>query len=312
VALKLGVSLPQGGGFNPGSDLLRAARGLEDIGFDSVWVFERVLFPEDQSGSHGAYGVPGLEWPEAYRNVPDALVTLSLAAAVTHRVQLGTSVLIPPLHLPLRLARALATLDAASGGRVIAGLGTSWSVDEFAATAPRPFGQLGDALDEFLDIARAAWGPDPVEFSSERYVIDRAVVRPKPHGEIPVYLAAGNSRSYDRVARRADGWMPVGVAPDAVGSTLRMLRDQAAGYGRRPEDVRCIFQMGTAGNFDEVPSAGRQPYTGSVPQLVEDFAALAEAGVEHVFATVPYAVRDCDELLDVSADLYAQVRAAGL
>ncbi|WUJ08035.1 LLM class flavin-dependent oxidoreductase [Actinoplanes sp. NBC_00393] len=74
-----------------------------------------MLVPEDQSGAHGLYGVPGLPWPDVYRGVTDALVTLSMAAAVTERIELGTGVLVVPLHLPLRLARQLATLDSASG-----------------------------------------------------------------------------------------------------------------------------------------------------------------------------------------------------
>jgi alkanesulfonate monooxygenase SsuD/methylene tetrahydromethanopterin reductase-like flavin-dependent oxidoreductase (luciferase family) len=66
-----------------------------------------------------------------------------MAAAVTERVKLGTAVVLPPLHMPLRLAKSFATIDAASGGRLVAGLGSGWSVDEFNAIAPRPLKERG-------------------------------------------------------------------------------------------------------------------------------------------------------------------------
>ncbi|MCO8277802.1 LLM class flavin-dependent oxidoreductase [Actinoplanes sp. TRM 88003] len=124
-----------------------------------MWAFERVLLPHDQSGTHGLYGVSDLPWPALYGIVADPLITLALAAAVTSRVELGTGVLVAPLHLPVKPAKTLANLDHVSRGRVIAGLGTGWSVDEFVAAVPRPFAERGAALDEFLDVAAAIWGP---------------------------------------------------------------------------------------------------------------------------------------------------------
>ena len=309
--VQLGVSLPQFQHFNLQSDVVTAARDLEAIGFDSLWVFERILVPADSSGVHGLYGVPDLPWLDAYRSVPDPLITLALAAAVTERIKLGTGVLVAGLHLPMRLARTLATLDAASGGRLIAGLGSGWSIDEFAASSPRPIAERGKALDEFLDIAEAVWGPDPVSFSNDRYTIEPAVVGPKPAGRIPVLLAAGSDKALDRIARRADGWLPTSIPPTQVASTMARLREMAAGYGRDPGALSCTFQI-VVSSLTPVPTVDRQPYTGSVEQVVEDIATLAEAGADQIYVTVPMAVRDVKELIAVSADLHSQVRAAGL
>ena len=79
--------------------------------------YDRLLSPVDQSGVHEAFGVPDLPWPEQYATSTDPLITLTLAAAVTERVELGTGVLVAPLYTPVRLAKSLAALDAASGGR---------------------------------------------------------------------------------------------------------------------------------------------------------------------------------------------------
>ncbi len=311
MAMKIGVSLPQACPYDPHTDIVEAAKSLEGIGYDSLWVSERLLFPQDQSGPHGLYGIPDLPWAEVYKSVADPLVTLSAAAAATQRVQLGTCVLLAPLYLPVRLATALASLDAVSGGRVLAGLGTGWSIDEYAATSPRPFEQRGAALDEFLDVAGAVWGPDPVAFRNDRYTITPAAVRPKPAGKIPILLPASNRKTFDRVARRAAGWLPLGLSPEQVGTTCKMLREKAAEYGRDPQSLSCIVQIGIE-NFEEVPATDRRPYTGSMAQIIEDVAALAEVGVEHAFLTIPNATKGLNEFLDTSAEFYTQARVAGV
>lgn len=187
MATRLGLSLPQMKQYDIGRDIPAVARAAEEIGYESLWVFERILFPEP--ARQGLYGVPGLPWPDQYRSVADPLVSLTLAAAATERARLGTSVLVAPLHVPFQLARALASLDAASGGRVVAGIGTGWSHDEYAAAAVAPFEKRGQVLDELLDVFEAVWGPDPVSYEGELTTIAPSVVGPKPAGPIPVLLA---------------------------------------------------------------------------------------------------------------------------
>jgi probable F420-dependent oxidoreductase len=309
--MRLGVNLPQINRYDLAHDVTEFAQAAEEIGFDSLWAYERILAPQDTSGAHGLYGIADLPWPESYSHTTDALVTLTLAAAVTSRAELGTAVLVPGLHLPFRLARTLAALDAAAGGRVIAGLGSGWSIDEFEATAPRPIAERGKALDEFLDIAAAVWGPDPVSFANDRYRLAPSRVNPKPARRIPIYLAASNRTALGRVARRADGWLPTAVAPQRVGEILSGLRAQAASAGRDPAEIGCIFQLGMR-SLAEVPSRGRQPYTGSIRQIVEDIVALSEAGVDHVYVTLASAAGNLKELIDAAQTLHTEVRAAGL
>lgn len=305
MTLKLGFGLPQTRYFGP-RDVVTAARALEDIGYDSLWVFERILFPADQSGTHGLYGAPDAPWPDRYRTVADPLLTLTAAAAVTSRAELGSCVMLPPLHLPFPLARSLATLDALSGGRVLAGLGTGWSIDEYASAAPRPFAERGKALDEFLDIAAATWGPDPVTFENELYRIGPAEVGPKPARRIPILLAGTNRRALSRVARRADGWLMTGAPPTAVTAMLGQVREMAAEAGRDPKEIGCYFQMAVAGFTD------RTLYGGSATQLMEDVAALAEAGVDHLFIQLPTVTSGLAEYLDHAADIRTAAARAGL
>jgi alkanesulfonate monooxygenase SsuD/methylene tetrahydromethanopterin reductase-like flavin-dependent oxidoreductase (luciferase family) len=97
MTIRLGTGLPQNRQYNLGKDVPDVARAAEAIGYDSLWVYERALFPDPQT--QPLYGVPGLPWPEAYRGVAEPLVTLTLAAAATERAELGTAVLVAPLRL---------------------------------------------------------------------------------------------------------------------------------------------------------------------------------------------------------------------
>jgi probable F420-dependent oxidoreductase len=312
MALKIGTFLPQNFAYDPHGDLVNAARSAEEIGYDSVWVFERVLYAEDQSGIHKLTEYGDGSWPPVYRKVIEPLVALSMASAVTSRVRIGTAVLIPPLHVPFRLAHSFASIAAASGGRVIAGLGTGWSVDEYAATAPRPMEERGAALDEFLDMAEALWGPDPVSFKNERYTVYPAEVGPKPPERIPVLLGGRGNKALDRVARRASGWLPSPRRrPAEIDATLRGLREKAAEYGRNPAELSCTAVVAPA-PFAEVPGSDRMPYTGSMDQVISDFADLSKAGVEEVVVTLPYLAGNVSELNHLAAQFHERFRAAGI
>ncbi|WP_127502993.1 TIGR03619 family F420-dependent LLM class oxidoreductase [Actinoplanes solisilvae] len=302
MGVKLGVNLPQAGHYDLARDVAEAARRLEEIGYDSLWAYERLLVP-------GPRGRP--RDPAAYGSTADPLIVLAMAAAVTSRAELGTGVLVAPLQVPLRLAKTLATLDSAAGGRLLAGLGSGWLRDEFDAVGLRPFAERGAALDEFLAVAHAVWGPDNVEFTGDRYRIGPATIGPKPARPIPVYLAGTTPATFRRIARRADGWIPFGISPALVAEGLDQIRELAVAAGRRPEDIQVVHQLGVT-SLAEVPAHGREPYRGSPSQLVEDIAELVAGGVGHVYVTVATATRDVKELLDRAAELHEAVRGAGL
>ncbi|WP_326835507.1 TIGR03619 family F420-dependent LLM class oxidoreductase [Amycolatopsis rhabdoformis] len=310
--MKLGVTLPQNAKFDPRTDLVRGAREAEALGYDSVWVAERVLYPEDQTGIHRLTEYGDGAWPDVYRKVLDPIVAMTMAATATTRVTIGSSVLLPPLHQPYRLANSLAAIGAVSGGRVIAGLGTGWSVDEFAATAPRPMAERGDALEEFLDVADAVWGPDPASFENERYRLWPAETGPKPAERIPVFLGGWSRKPLDRVARRADGWLPVMVPPAQVATTLTDLRKQAEAHGRDPQALRCIAIIALGGEFVRVRTEDRAPYQGSIEQILGDLAELGAAGVEESVLTLHTISRDIEEYSDLLARFHTEFRAAGL
>ncbi|MFD5803378.1 MULTISPECIES: TIGR03619 family F420-dependent LLM class oxidoreductase [unclassified Streptomyces] len=309
MTIRLGLGLPQMRQYDIGKDVPDVARSAERTGYDSLWVFERALFPEP--ATQGLYGIEGLPWPDEYRDVAEPLVTLALAAAATERAELGSSVLVAPLHVPFQLARTLGSLDAASGGRVVAGFGTGWSHDEYAAASVRPFAERGAALDELIGVCRAVWGPDPVVYEGEVTKIASAVVGPKPARPIPILLAAGNGRARRRLVDHADGWLPAAIGAEAVAEQWRVLRELAAERGRT-EPIRTVLRANARYSAAPRDASGRRPFHGSVDQIVEDLAAHAEIGLDEILLDLQSTPRDAEELKDVAAEVYEKARASGI
>ncbi|MFJ8536735.1 LLM class F420-dependent oxidoreductase [Streptomyces sp. NPDC093591] len=309
MATRLGLALPQNRQYDLGRDVPDVARAAEAVGYESLWVYERALFPEP--ATQGLYGIEGLPWPDDYRGVADPLVTLTLAAAATERARLGTSVLVAPLHVPFQLAKSLATLDAASGGRLVAGLGTGWSHDEYAAAAVRPFEERGRVLDEVLEVCRAVWGPDPVSYDGRITKIAPAVVGPKPARPIPILLAAATPKARRRLVDHADGWMPVALSAESLAEQWQELQDLAAERGRT-EPIRTVVRTNARYSAKGYEGPDRPPFHGSVDQIVEDLAAYAEVGLDEIFVDLQSTVRDAQELKDVAAQVYEKARAAGI
>ncbi|MFJ2719803.1 LLM class F420-dependent oxidoreductase [Streptomyces sp. NPDC087437] len=309
MATRLGIGLPQNRQYDLGRDVPDVARAVERIGYDSVWVYERALFPEP--ATQGLYGIEGVPWPDSYRHVADPLVTLTLAAAATERVQLGSSVLVAPLHVPFQLARSLASLDAASGGRVLAGFGTGWSLDEYAAAGIRPIKERGRVLDEVIDVCRAVWGPDPVRYDGRITKIESAVVGPKPARPIPILLAANTRKARERLVEHADGWLPVAMGAEQVASQWDAVRDLAAERGRQ-QPIRTVLRVNATYSAKAYEGTGRRSFQGDADQIVEDLLAYAAIGLEEILIDVQGRLRDAEELKDVAAEVFEKARAAGV
>ncbi|MEV5007461.1 LLM class F420-dependent oxidoreductase [Streptomyces sp. NPDC093064] len=309
MATRLGIGLPQNRQYDLGRDVPDVARAVERIGYDSVWVYERALFPEP--ATQGLYGIEGVPWPDSYRHVADPLVTLTLAATVTERVRLGSSVLVAPLHVPFQLARSLASLDAASGGRVIAGFGTGWSLDEYAAAGIRPIKERGRVLDEVIDVCRAVWGPDPVRYDGRITKIESAVVGPKPARPIPILLAASTRKAQERLVEHADGWLPVAMGAEQVASQWDAVRDLAAERGRQ-QPIQTVLRVNAAYSVKAYDGTGRRPFQGDADQIVEDLLPYAAIGLEEILIDVQGGLRDAEELKDVAAEVFGKARAAGV
>ncbi|MGY4650643.1 putative F420-dependent oxidoreductase [Mycobacterium sp. URHB0021] len=204
---------------------------------------------------------------------------------MTEKVRLGVSLLVAARHTPVQLAKALATIDQISGGRMIAGIGSGWSTDEFRA-AGATGADRGRFLDETLDVFDAVWGPDPVTFRSPRCVIDNAAVLPKPTSKILVMLGGVSPKAVRRIAERADGWLPFLSTPGSAGAAeLRArwdrIRDLASDYGRDTSRMEMVV-VGNVTFTDRPAGPDRTPFVGTLDQIIDDVQTSAAAGADEV------------------------------
>jgi len=276
--LKIGFCLPQMTEAATPEAVRETARRAEELGYDSLWVQERLIRPlEPQTGYPGT---PDGQLPPQYRWVLDPFETLTYAAAVTSRVKLGASVIVFAYHSPTDVAKKFATLDVLSGGRAVAGLGLGWSKDEYDASGT-PFKNRGARQEEYIAALKALWGPDPVEFKGKYYTVPKSEVGPKPvqKPHPPLVLASFAPAGIMRAGRMCDGWHPIAAVPMAVlAQGVQAAKGAARAAGKDPETLSfpCrVFPMLT----ETAVQDGRMPFQGSLEQLREDARAAAEAGL---------------------------------
>lgn len=255
--------------------VLDTARAADDAGVDRVLMSDHVVFGEhlEAYGRPESGGVEGGRQPTG----PDGhwlepLTTLSVLCGMTSRVRLGTNILIAALRRPVVLAKAAATLDVLSGGRLDLGVGVGWQREEYEA-AGLDFASRGRQLDATLEACQTLWRETRAGVDLPGLAFDAIHMMPKPRqpGGVPIWVSG---RVKERVARRlarfGTGWIPWGEdADDLVGSIPRMREAVAAAGGDGDA-------MQVSGNL---PSVRREDRSIDLDATMERVLPLVEAGV---------------------------------
>ena len=278
--MRIGFGLPNMGSMATPEAIVSAAERAEALGYDSVWVIERVLYPVNPQSPYPPS--PDGKMPEMFKRVFDPLDTLSFVAARTRRIALGTSVLDMPFYNPVMLARRLTTIDVLSGGRLKVGLGLGWSKDEFETTGA-PMTQRGAWADEFIQVIKTIWTNNPAEFQGKFFRVPKSFfdLRPvqKPHP--PIYLAAFAPAALNRVGRLADGWNPVLLPVEAMTQMFAGIKEAAKAAGRDPSSLQLIVR-GNIAVTEEPIANNRGPFSGSLEQIRQDIDACRRIGAHEL------------------------------
>jgi alkanesulfonate monooxygenase SsuD/methylene tetrahydromethanopterin reductase-like flavin-dependent oxidoreductase (luciferase family) len=238
------------------------ARQAADLGFDYLGVHRDVLAGQ----------------PVSF----ETMTLVTWLAARTSRIQLVTNVLAVPNRHPVLLAKAAATLELLSAGRLVLGLGAGGAVNDqlLRAVGLRPGSPAAKvaALEEVIDILRGAWRGEPFSHDGQHFRLDKAQVGPAPICPIPVWLGAYGNRMLALTGRKADGWLPSSfyLAPDAAAGALRRVQAAAAQAGRDPAELTYAYNVG----IDLSTSATTRPgmICGPVGTAAKSLAALARDG----------------------------------
>lgn len=248
IGTRLQVVLPDESPDMPVSTLVDLGVRAEALGVDTVWLPDHLLPPEPYGTTFGG--------------VYEPLMTLTYLAARTHRIGLGTSVLVLPLRDPFVLAKQVATLDHLSQGRFTLGVGVGWSREEFAALGS-DFGTRGARTDETLALLRHLFeGEGPFHGAFHSY--EHGVFAPRPAGRIRLMVGGGSPAALRRAAEWADEWQGLDSEPEA----FREARDRLRGLTERP--VRAGVRMSWSGGEREFEEA------------VARFRALTACGADSV------------------------------
>ncbi len=241
----------------------------EARGLDSVYLPEHTHIPVSRRTPPPTGDA---ELAEEYRRTVDPLVALAAAAALTQRITLGTGILLAAQRDPIVTAKAIATLDAMSGGRFVLGIGFGWNQDEIEHHGT-DFRRRRDVCREHVLTMQALWRDDMAEFHGEFVELSPSWSWPKPArvGGPPVLIGgAPGPKLFSAVAEYADGWIPIGGA--GVRAALDDLRRACDERGRDIATLEIV-------PFGTLPDPGKLEYYDGI-------------GVTEVVARVPGGTRD--------------------
>jgi probable F420-dependent oxidoreductase len=288
--------------FVTGPAIAEMARAIEQAGFDACFVTEHPFPPVRwlESGGHHAL---------------DPYVALSFVAAATATLRVQTNIAVLAYRNPFLTAKAVASLDALSGGRVILGVAAGYLRGEFDALGV-PFEQRNELFDEALVALRRAWSEDELAFEGHRFRAVGNSMRPRPRPHPPIWVGGNSRRAIRRAVEHADGWIPfptVGIDSDRVRTApIESLSDltERIGYARAHAE-----QIGRRAPFDIcfVPF-GLQMHrrSGVDPARFRDSVAELEAlGVSWLTLALPGGTRAefCDAVRRFGDEVLAPARA---
>lgn len=281
--LPLGFGLPVSGGWATPASMMRIACRAEELGYASLWTFQRLLSPVAAEG--GVAGPSSRASDDtSYRSVHDAVLPLAYVAGVTERIRLGTATICAPFTPPPMLAKAMSTLDHLCGGRLTVGVGIGWMTEEYTA-AGVPLERRGARMDEYLRCLDALWTQDPVEFDGEFYAVPRSHIGPRPvqRPRPPLLVGGSAPAALRRAGRLADGWIASsGQSAEGLRDSIALVRQGAEQAGRDPGAVR-ILARAVVELVDRDPGPGRRPFHGTRDQVLDDLHGLGRDGVTEAF-----------------------------
>jgi probable F420-dependent oxidoreductase len=276
--LKVGVQLPEVEREVRWPELLDMVRAIEDLGFDSIWVGEHLLYRWADRPARGPW---------------EAWTLMAGVAAVTSRVEFGPLVACTNFHNPALLAKQAATIDEISGGRFVLGLGAGWNEAEFRAFG-FPYDHRIDRFEEAFTIIRTLLQEGAIDFDGRFYQARDCELLPRgPRPGGPPLLIGSNGPRMLRVTMpHADAWnswfADIGNRPDGIPRLREIVDSACADVGRDPAEIERTVAVlvrgpgGTGRIQGDYAQAGPPPLEGPPEDVAESLRSYARAGISHV------------------------------
>ncbi len=280
MTLKFGLAFASSIGTDPDS-ALEIARVAEEVGFESVWGGEHVIFPSSIESAY-PYSSDGKVPATAETPIPDPLIWLAYVAAAAPTLRLGTCILILPQRNPLVLAKELATLDHLSAGRVELGIGVGWMREEFDALGI-PWARRGARTDEYVAALRMIWSGSHVEFHGEFVDFEPLTCTPRPAqgADIPILVGGDTPAAIRRAARLSDGYFPGEGDPKKLADLIAAVRAECQAQDRDPDEVEINAMFG-AQMRDPIAGVEQMQQLGVGRAMVPAFFFAGDGGLDRL------------------------------
>jgi probable F420-dependent oxidoreductase len=311
MTIEFGFSLQGRGVLADRAAITMLARRADALGYASIWVTDRLLMPV-RSTSRYPYTPTGTFPLGVDEPWLEALTALTYLLTITERIRVGTSVLVVPYRNPVITAKALATADYLSDGRVILGAGIGWWREEFELLGV-PFEERAARTLEYLRVMKEVWTKPRVRFEGRfTRIAEAGAVRPQPvqRPHIPIWIGGDSEGALKRVVAVGDGWHPIGLRPPVsleppeLAAKIRRLRELAEAAGRDPSSITMTFKAPV--RFGDGTSGARGLLTGSPEQIASDLREYVDVGVRHF--VLDFSVPAVAEMVGVLERFAAEVR----
>lgn len=269
--MRFGICLPNFTGGATGEGIEAAAEVAERLGWEAVWVTDHVLVRRDADSAD-------------YYRTYEAIVSLAWAGARQPTVRLGTSVIVVPQRNAVLLAKELASLDALSGGRVIAGIGVGWSQAEFAnLDAVDRFGVRGAYVDETIRLWRHLWSGANEPFTGRFHRLDDYAFEPLPAAGagLPIWVGGRADPALRRAGALGDGYHSSAAGPEAYARRVPVIRAAAEAAGRPMPTLSARVRV-RLGAPARASAGGAYAMRGTPEEVAAEVRAFADLGVEHL------------------------------
>ena len=275
--IRIGVQLPEVERDVRWPEYVAMARAAEEVGFDSIWVGDHLLYRGDGRPERGPW---------------DAWTLLAGLAAATERVALGPLVACTAFRPPGVLARTAATVDELSGGRLVVALGAGWNEAEFRAFGI-PFDRRVARFAEAFEIVRRLLAGERVTFAGAYEAVADAVLLPRPSRRPPLMVGATGSRMLAATLPHVDAWNIwyewYGNTPEGLAAANRTVDEVARRAGRDPAAIArsaCALVVLDRASRERPLPEGVPPLEGSPERIAAGLRALAEAGADEAILVV--------------------------
>ena len=303
--MKYGFSLPMRGHEAKPDTFVEIAQRAEALDIDALWCSAHIIVPPQVKSDYA--NLPGAKYPDSWTECYwEPFSVLSFLAAHTQRINLGTSIIVLPMHNPFEVAKQVAEVDNLSDGRFAFGLGVGWFEEEFDVLGA-DFHTRGARTDEALQLMQALWDPDPVTFEGRFYRCEDAYFSPKPIQQPcpPIWVAGNSEAAVRRAAKYGDVWHPFRPPEEVFTKALQDLPRLVDEAGRAPDSVEIGLKVQMA--FQDGPPTGDQPPTMGRPKdILDAIRRYQEQGVAYfVFDLAPETL---DNTLDTMDQFAQEVR----